>query len=216
MAARSRRLAGIGDDVVDLQPSGEDRLRPALDGHHLRLPPVGEERLHGLAEDDLRPAAAEAVRRSEARPVQDRVEDPPRADRRVAHARRDARPDEQEGDVHRGLVEEVPVLGLAVVAEPLAVVADDHDRDAAPLTCCSNARTRRPSCSSIAATSPRYGRLRVAAAERLGRGVGSVRVEVVDPEKQRLRSSPRRRYASARSVVSRAVRSARPAGSSSS
>ena len=61
-------LGRVGDDVVDLHPPREDRLRPALDGHHLRLPAVREERLHRLAEDDLRLRGRAGCARRRGRP----------------------------------------------------------------------------------------------------------------------------------------------------
>ncbi len=182
-------LGRVGDHVVDLQPPGEDRLRPALDGHHLGLPAVGEEGLHRLPEDDLRPGAAEAVLIAERSPVEDRVEDAAGADRRVAHARRDAGADDDEGDVHRRLVDEVAVLGLAVVAEALPVIGREHHRDR-PRRPLLEGRDEAPQLLIHGRHLAQVGRLRVAGTEGLRRLVGGVRVEIVHPGEPGLRGSP--------------------------
>ena len=80
-----------------------------------------------------------------------------------------------------------------------------------PAACCSNGCDQAPELlvhrRDLAEVRPR----REAAAERLGRRVRRVRVEVVHPQEQRLRRSRRGQVARARrSVVSRADRSARP------
>ena len=133
-------------------------MRTALDRHDLRLPAVLEKRLHRLAEDDLvvRCGAGCAPAPS---PAQSRM---------VWKTRRvltgvsltpgvTPGPDHHQRHVHRRLIDQIAVLRLAMIAEPFAMIADDDHDAPAPARCCSNAWTTRPICSSIAATSPRYG-----------------------------------------------------------
>jgi hypothetical protein len=87
--------------------------------------------------------------------------------------------------VHGRLVDQVAVLSLTVIAEPLAVVGDDRHRD----------RTRRVPLEGLSQFPQLFvhrGHLTkircraVGASKGLGRRVRRVRIEVVDPEEQRL------------------------------
>src|SRR4029079_4083311 len=73
--------------------------------------------------------AAQAVLRAQARPVEQREEDAAGADRHARDAGRAAGLDDGRRDVHGGLVDEVAVNRLAVVAEPFAMIRGDDDRD---------------------------------------------------------------------------------------
>ena len=116
-------------------------------------------------------------------------------------------PDHHERHVDRRLIQQRPVLRFAVIAEPFAVIGDDDDRRRSGRRRDRTPATSRPSCSSIAATSPRYGVRRVLRAVRLGRRVRRVRIVVVHPQEERLR---RRRAelarAPRRSCLSRSAR----------
>ena len=182
-------LAGIGGDVVDLQLAGQDRFAIAVDRHHLRLPAVIEKRFHGLADDDFRIALQQTVRRVDAGPIENRVEDAARADRDATDAVRDARSDENERNVHRGLIEQIAMLLLAMLAETFAVIAGEHDRDRTVHLLLK--RGSESSELSIHERNLAVVRLfRIAAAKRFRRRVGIVRIVVVDPEKERLRRRP--------------------------
>ena len=104
------------------------------------------------------------------------------------------------------------MLRLAVVAEPLAVIAHDHDRDRPFRRSPSNACDQAPQLLVHRRDFAEVGRPRVAAAKGLGRRVGRVRVEVVDPQEQRLPGAPARATPAPGRSSPRAVRSARPAG----
>ncbi len=206
------RLARIGREVVDLlHLARQDRLPAAVHDHALRLPSELEERLHRFRQHRIGIGGAQAVRRAEPCPVEDGEEDPPRADRRVRRAGRDAGADEHQRHVHRGLVEQVAVLRLAVVAEPFAVIRDDGDR--ARLG--DVARERRDEASELRVHRRDLTKVRVARvarAVRLRRLVRRVRIVVVDPEEERRLPRGGSSSASAASVVSRDDRSTAPAG----
>ncbi len=121
------RLTRIGHDVVDLQLPGQARLLTSLDGHDLRLPSVVEKGLHRFCERDLRSVATQAVGRAHACEVEDGVEDAPRAHGGIVRPRRHARPNDEQRYVRGGLIEEIAVLLLAVLAKAFAVIADDDD-----------------------------------------------------------------------------------------
>ena len=151
---------------------------------------------------------------AEARPVEDRVEDAPRADRRVAHARRDARPDEQRAarasSTGRG--------GCRAAASPWSPSPSPWS----PTTTIAT-RSRRPLLerrargAPAARPSPRPRRGRASSRSGCGRARAARRGRAGRSSGPRGRAgcaaTPARDSASARSVVSRAVRSARPAGS---
>ena len=124
---RSLRLPGIAIQIVGLDFARQDRLAPPLDGHDLRLPAVLEKRLHGLAEHDLGFGAAQAVLRAE--PCQSRMVWKTRRVLTGVSLAPGATPGHHhQRHVHRRLIEQVAVLRLAVIAEPLAVIGDDDDR----------------------------------------------------------------------------------------
>ena len=79
------------------------------------------------------------------------------------------------------------MLGLAVLAQALAMVAGDDDRLRArdPVEGLDDP----PELLVHRGHFPQVGVLRVAAAERLGRRVRRVRLVVMDPEEERLRGS---------------------------
>ena len=84
--------------------------------------------------------------------------------------------------MHGRLVDEVPVLRLAVVAEALAVVAHDDHGDRPPRPGFER-RDQPPQLLVHRRDLAQVGSSGVAAPEGLGGRVGRVRVEVVDPEK---------------------------------
>ena len=115
------RLLRIGRQIVGFERSAWMPLNWSRDRHRLRLPAVFEERLHRLAEDHFLFGASQAERRVDAGPVQHRVEDPPCADQHRSSGVTPG-PSHDERHVHGRLVEEVPVLHLAVIAEAFAVI----------------------------------------------------------------------------------------------
>src|SRR4029078_7975893 len=87
-----------------------------------------EKRLHAFAEDDLAVRTAQAVLGREPRKVEDGVEHPPRAERRIVHPGSDPASGHYQGYVHRRLIDQIAVESLAMIAEPLTMIADeDHD-----------------------------------------------------------------------------------------
>ena len=107
---------GISDDVVNLDAARGNRFDAPVERHHLRLPPVIEERLHRLGHDDL---ALQLL-------TEDDVKNPARADRRVVGP--DPGSEYQKRDVFRRLIEQIAVLQLAMIAQPFAVIANDDHR----------------------------------------------------------------------------------------
>jgi len=154
--------------------------------HDLGLPSVLEERLHRLAQHDLGLGLPQAGGGRDSGPVQQRVMDASRTDRQVLRRRRDTRTGDHERHVHRGLVDQVAVQRLAVVAQPLAVVADEDDRgrrlhellegrdEAAQLL------VHRGDFSQVRGGGKLTG-------IRFRRCVGVMWIEVVHPEEERLR-----------------------------
>ncbi len=158
---------------------------PPGDGHHLRLPAVLEKRFHRFADDDLGDRVPKAERLGRAGPVEQRVEDAPGADGGVVDARRHSGPDHDQRHAHRGLIEQIAVERLAVVAETLAVIADDDDAGRAGDALLE--RGHEP--AELRVHRGHFAQVRLArepAAVGLRRRVGIVRVEVVDPEEERL------------------------------
>ena len=185
------------------------------DGHDLRLPAVFEKRLHRLANHDVGVAAAQAVGGAEPGEIQHGVEHAPDAHWRVAHARRGVRGDDDERHVHRGLIEQVAVLWLAVVAQSFAVVADDDDwRVDQP----SAARTPRPAVRARRPwRRPRRGTAASRSASETDRQARTAHADRSSaPRAARGAEELASRYAIARSVVSRRRRSLRPTPISSS
>jgi hypothetical protein len=178
------RFARIGGDVVNLQFAGQDRFASSIDRHHLRLPSVVEKRFHRLADDDLGIILQQAVRRVDACPIEDRVKDAPRADGRVADAICDARTDQHEWNMHRGLIQQIAVLLLAMLAESFAVIADEHDRDR-PFDLLLKRSGKTPELCVHRRNFAVVRLLRILAAERLRRRVGKMGIVVMDPEKKR-------------------------------
>jgi hypothetical protein len=181
------RLGRIGHDIVDFHAAGQDRLLAPVHGHHLGLPAVLEKRLHRLAHDHFGRCVTEAERLGRARKIEERVKHATSAHGRVVHANPHAGSRHHQRHVHRGLIEEVAVQRLAVLAESLAVVADDHNRRR------SRDRTLegRHQAAELLVHRGHFTKVRPTAKpaeERLGRGVRIMRIEVVDPEEQRLRA----------------------------
>jgi hypothetical protein len=158
--------------------------------HHLRLPSVAEERLHRLSEYHLAGRVPEAVHIVEACQIHQRVEHPADADRVVTDRRLESVGCDHERHVHGGLVEQVAVLRFAVIAEPLAVVARDHDggRAGAGAAHVPLERLHQPADLGIHGGDLAEIRpIAVTASEWLFWRVRRMRIEVVDPQQQRLR-----------------------------
>ncbi len=81
----------------------------------------------GFRHHDLRIGSQEIVGGVEAGPAEDRVENPPGADRGLHMSRRDAAAHQYQRHPHHTLIEQIPMQKLAVIAEPLAVIADHQD-----------------------------------------------------------------------------------------
>jgi hypothetical protein len=129
------------------------------------------------------------------------VEDVPRADGRVGHTGINAGSDEQR-HVHRGLVEEIAMPRLSVLAEPFSVIPRDHDRSRSGRLALEGG-DQDPELLVHRRHLAEVRRLRVAGREGLGRRIRSMGIVVVDLEKQRpLRA--RDKVSGARSVVCRA------------
>ena len=125
-AAQIHRLRRVRPRIVDLEHPRLDDLDRTPHRHHLRLPTVLEEGLHGLPHHDLLIGRQEIEVRVEARPRGNGVEDPARADRGLHPAGRDAAARRDQRNPHDALIEEVAVQKLAVVAETFAVIAHDE------------------------------------------------------------------------------------------
>ena len=183
--AQVPRLQRIAGHVVDLRRAREDRLALSLDGHDLRLPPVAEERLHGFGEDDFARRRAQAIRRIESGQIEQGVENPACADRRRLTAGGDTRGHHHHGHPHCRLIEQIAVLELTVVPEPLAVIAGHHDgaRSGDVLFECLHETAKlfvhRGDLAKVRLVA-------VAIRKRRGRSVRGMRIEVVDPQQQRL------------------------------
>ena len=179
------RFRRIGDDVVDFDLPRGDCFEATLDRHHLRQPSEIEKRLHGLADNKFLIRTTEAFRSVEAGPVEHGVKDPSDADGSVGCSRRDVRAEEQQRDMHRGLIEKISVLRFAMLAEALAMIADDDDRFGAGDSLFER-RDESPHLLIHRCDLAEVGLLREASAEGLRRLVGIMRIVVVNPEKQRL------------------------------
>ena len=120
---------------------GEIALRP-VDRHDLRLPSVFEKRLHRFTEDDLRPASRR-LRRCRTSPSRGWCGIRGGADRRVGDLLVTPGPSITMRHSHRGLIEQIAVLRLTVIAEPLAMIAGDDDRGRARRLTSRTPRTSR-------------------------------------------------------------------------
>ena len=197
-------LGGILRDVVQLGPRGIDELEAVGAERPERGPSVVQQRVQGLGVhrtipgrgppgDQRREApSVDLLGHVQARQLEDRgkqvdvahrlVHDTPRA---VAGGEPD-----DKGDANRGVVHEKTVEGLAVVLEPLPVIAGDDDQraieESATVESTPEVADERVGVGHLGVVRPS----RIARFEGLLRRVRIVGVVEVEPEKERAAGGP--------------------------
>jgi hypothetical protein len=193
------RLARIVLEVVELRARGVDGLVAARPQRLDVAPPVVVERVHGLGvalEPQFRPVAGHERQEGRAghlaghRHAQQgehrrhKVDDADGVGDRAPAQALERRPN-HEGDAGRGLVDEEPVRVLTVIAEALAVVAQDRDHRAVqqiPLP------EERDDPADLGVGEGDFAAVRMSGVlglVGLGRIVRRVRVVQVDPREER-------------------------------
>ena len=144
-----------------------------------------EERLHCLAEHDLLRANTQAAGGPQPGPIQNRVENPSRPHRTVARVHWHTGADHDHGDVHRGLIHQVPVERLAMITQAFTVVASDND--------CNRSRgltferlDRSPELLIHCRNFTEIWLVLIRLGKRRRRRIWRMRVEIVNPHEERL------------------------------